>query len=123
MTGLRTITLLALAGALTIGALDAAPAETRNKPSLRAASSSPLVLKGQRFRAFERVRLTVTAGAERKRRLVRATRDGSFIASFPGLGIDRCNSNVWALAVGLRGSEASLRLGKLPQLQCPPGIP
>lgn len=123
MTDVRRLALPALAGMLMLGALDAGAAEQNLKPSLRAESSSPLVLRGQRFRAFERVRLTVTARDETRRRIVRASRGGSFTASFREVGTDRCNSNVWALAVGHRGSTASLRLGKLPQLQCPPGIP
>jgi hypothetical protein len=123
MVAVRTLTALVATVALSIAAVDAGAAEQRLKGSLRVESFSPLVVKGVRFRAFERVTLTVAAGGEMRRRYVRATRAGLFQASFPTLTADRCNSDVWARAAGRLGSRASLRLGKLPQLQCPPGIP
>lgn len=115
--------LLALTTALMLVTVDVGAAQREPQPSLRVRSLSPLVLRGQQFRALERVTLTVRAGDVTKRRTVRATRQGSFTTSFAVVTADRCSSNIWASATGHRGSAASLRLGKLPQLQCPPAIP
>lgn len=117
------IALLALTTALMLVTVDVGAAEREPQPSLRVRNLSPLVLRGQQFRALERVTLTVRAGDVTKRRTVRATRKGSFTTSFAVVTTDRCNSNIWASATGHRGSAASLRLGKLPQLQCPPASP
>ena len=123
MTDGRKVALLAVVGALVLGAGDAGAVERKLRPTLHVQSFSPLVLRGLRFQALERVRLIVSAGGVTRRRTVRATRAGLFTASFLAVGSDRCNSDVWVSATGHRGSVASLRLGKLPQPQCPPGIP
>jgi hypothetical protein len=88
------------------------------KPTLRAQRLSPLILRGQRFRALERVRVTVTAADATRRKNVRASRVGSFTASFPSLlVVDKCNADLSAFAVGHRGSRAAF---KLPRPLCAP---
>ena len=103
--------LLALGLALA-GAAAAAPA----RPALSLADADPLALRGAGFAAGERVRVVLVAAGERRTRVVRATRRGTFRAVFPGVEMrDRCS--VFAWAVGARGSHA-----KLPQPLCPPPL-
>jgi hypothetical protein len=88
------------------------------RPLLRLTDARPVELTGQRFRAAERVRVTVVTGATVRSRLVRASRAGAFVATFAELSADRC-SGLSAVAVGGRGSRASF---KLVPLGCPPPL-
>jgi hypothetical protein len=115
----RTLSIL-VGAALVVWATLARASETRTEPTLRAASYSPLILRGAKFRPLEHVRLTVSADGNRTKKVVRASRRGSFTVPFPSVAVDRCSSGVSALAVGLHGSRARL---KLPQLLCPPRSP
>jgi hypothetical protein len=79
------------------------PSASATAPRLVIAKSSPLVVSGSHFKAGERV--TVSFG--RSTRRVRATRLGSFQASFAGVAFDRCSG--WRIAaVGARGDRALL---------------
>jgi hypothetical protein len=101
-------------------ALAASAGATRNgpRPVLRLTDAQPVELSGQRFRAAERVRVTVVTGATTRSRLVRAGRAGAFVATFAELSADRCDG-LSAVAVGGRGSRAVF---KLVPLGCPPPL-
>ena len=79
------------------------PSASAAAPRLVIAKSSPLVVAGSHFKAGERV--TVSFG--QSTRQVRATRLGSFQASFAGVAFDRCSG--WRIvAVGALGDRAVL---------------
>jgi hypothetical protein len=78
--------------------------------------AEPLTLRGTRFSARERVRVSVSTSVSAASR-VTATRAGSFVVSFPGLSYDRCNG-LLAVAVGSEGSRARLTAQPL----CPPRL-
>lgn len=102
---------LALAGS-------AGAAQSGKRAQLRLTGAQPVELSGQRFRSTERVRVTVVTGTTRGSRLVRASRAGTFVATFTELSADRC-SGLSALAVGAGGSRATF---KLVPLGCPPTL-
>ena len=101
---------------MLVGALGAAT-EARRSPALRLADREPLTLSGVRFHARELVRVKVTADSGTASRRMRATASGSFTSQFD-LALDRC-SGLYAVAVGSRGSRATL---KLPEPLCPPSL-
>lgn len=74
--------------------------------------SSPLAVHGRGFHAREHVRVTIGARAD----TVVATRDGTFVAPFPGFTISRCGA-VLIRAVGSKGTTAAL---KIPRPACLP---
>ena len=100
-----------LAIATVAAAVAAASASAALKPTLTIEHSSPLVVRGLAFHARETV--TVTAPAGRLR--VRASVNGSFLATF-GTGTDRCSGGR-IVAVGASGDRVVL---KLPQMMCLP---
>jgi hypothetical protein len=87
------------------------------RASLTLLKPEPLKLRGIRFLAGERVRVTVSVPSPRAKR-VTASAAGSFAAAFADVSVDPC-SGLTAVAVGSRGSRATL---KLPQRQCPPRL-
>ena len=86
-----------------LAAAAVAPSASAAVPRVAIASSTPLVIAGSHFKAGERV--TVTFGPSTHQ--VRATRIGSFRASFPGVVFDRC-SGLSISAVGALGDRAVL---------------
>jgi hypothetical protein len=80
-------------------------------PALHVAERAPLTLQGTHFRPRERVRLTVYATSKVVRAL-RASPTGAFTTRFD-LYLGRCAS-FRAVAVGLGGSTAQLKLLPLP---------
>jgi len=110
-TGVLALAVAAIGG----GAASTAEASKR-VAILQLTGETPLKLRGTGFLAGERVRVRVLAGSSGKRKIVYATRGGSFVVAFPTVPFDRCNGLV-AEAVGARGSQARL---KFPQLLCPP---
>jgi hypothetical protein len=102
---------LALAGS-------AGATQDGKRPLLRLTDAQPVELSGQRFRATERVRVTVVTGTTRSSRIVRASRAGAFVTTFSELSADRC-SGLFAVAVGAGGSRATF---KLVPLGCPPTL-
>ena len=79
------------------------------RPSLRLASTAPLVVGGSGFGPREPVLLTYSADDVGRRVLgVRASRDGSFRARFE-LRLDRC-AVFTVRAAGVRGSRAVLQV-------------
>ena len=101
-------TLLAPAGA----------GSTTGRPALVATDLTPLTLRGDRFKAGEAVRVTVWQSGEKLVRVRRASATGHVRAAFVEVQVvDRCNSDLRAVALGASGRRAAW---KLPQLQCPP---
>jgi hypothetical protein len=68
----------------------------------------PLTLRGTRFLAAEKVRLTVVAGGDRFVRRTTANSAGSFTQRFSAVMDDRCN-RLLAVAIGSRGSRAAIK--------------
>jgi hypothetical protein len=113
----RSIVLVAVLLLVALSAGAGAAQDVRGKPMLRLAGASPLKVRGQRFLPAERVRVTVR-GARIATRPVSADEQGSFVAAFQDVVVDRCSA-LSVLAVGSRGSQAVLkRSGPL----CPPRL-
>jgi hypothetical protein len=95
----------ALVAASLLAVASAAPAAV-GEPVVRIADTDPLVVRGVRFQASERVTVRVVIrGGPRETQLVRATPRGSFTATFASLTVASCDAfNVHAL--GWRGSRA-----------------
>ncbi len=113
-------TVLALVACLALGVAGTAAGlgidASQKRPALRLVDRQPLILKGVRFKARERVRVVVEAADGEMVRVVRARVTGSFVASFGDVVFDRC-TGLRVVATGARGSRASL---KLPKPACPP---
>jgi hypothetical protein len=82
-----------------------------SRPGLELAQSSPLTVRGERFRSREQVR--VSTGAQGAR--ARANGDGTFVVTIPGA--TRCDTTR-VLARGSAGSYTVLKL--LPPPACQP---
>ena len=97
--------------ALTLGVAELADG-ARQRPDrgakLTVLTMQPVTLRGTRFLAAEKVRLTVVAGGDRFVRRTTATSSGSFVQRFPAITGDRCN-RLLAVAVGSRGSRATIK--------------
>jgi hypothetical protein len=91
--------------ALTLAA-SASSAAAPARPTLRAVTLQPLVVRGTHFRPFERIKLFLTADVPASRTL-KATRGGTFVARFPAVEVGRCDGFVLQ-AIGVRGSRAEL---------------
>ena len=94
---MRRMVITALAAAIVV------PSASAAVPRIAIARSDPLVVAGSHFKAGERV--TVSFGENTRR--VRATRLGSFQASFAGVAFDRCSGSRFS-AVGALGDRAVL---------------
>jgi len=110
---------------MLILAIPAHGASPPRRASLKLGSVAPLTIGGTQFGARELVVVTYVAAAEPTRRVgVRATRNGSFEASFD-LRLDGCAAFT-VRAAGARGSRAVLQVapackqkGKGPPKQAP----
>jgi hypothetical protein len=104
-------------------ALPAAGAVSRPKPTLTFVTTTPLIVKGQHFKARERVRLVLWTSGLSSSRTTRAGVNGSLVTSFGDVDIviDRCGGEVFVVATGGAGSRAMLGLQplKLPRPDCP----
>jgi hypothetical protein len=104
-------------------ALPAAGAVSRPKPTITFVTTTPLVVKGQHFKAREKVRLVLWASGSSSSRTTRASLNGAFTTSFGEVDIvvDRCGGELFVVATGGAGSRAMLGLQplKLPQPDCP----
>jgi hypothetical protein len=90
------------------------------RASLRIVSTRPaVVVAGAGFFPRERVRVTLTAGAAKRVRVVVSRAGGKFTARFDPVAIDPCTDDVGVTAVGARGDRAA---AKLPARQCPPAL-
>lgn len=95
----------ALVAASLLAVASAAPAAVGD-PVVRIADTDPLVVRGVRFQASERVTLRVAIrGGPQETRLIRATPRGSFTATFASLRVTTCDA-FSVRAVGWRGSRA-----------------
>jgi hypothetical protein len=98
--------LLALVASLLI-AVPAAGA-TAPKAKLRMLSATPVRVSGIGFHARERVGVTLVTNVV-WHKVLRATKAGRFVLSFPNATLDRC-SGYSVLARGAAGARASLRV-------------
>ena len=103
---------VASAAAGSAGAEAAGTPSAKQPPraAIALASVQPLKLKGTRFRARERVRVTIQGSGQSTTRELRASRAGSFVVAFPGA--DTCNG-LSVRAAGDRGSRASFQFSSL----------
>jgi len=109
------VVLLAL---VALGCGGASTGAAATHATLRLTDSNPLTVRGTYFKARERVRVTFTVGVQRITRTVRATVGGRFSASAgEDVKLDRCGDFFLVMAIGSRGSRASL---KYPLPECPP---
>ena len=102
---------LALALAALVAAVSApAPAAPgAGPPVVRVAADDPLAIRGLRFHARERVKVSaVVFGRGRAVRTVTATTTGTFLVEFERLEVGECDAYV-IRAVGSRGSSARFR--------------
>jgi hypothetical protein len=97
--------LAAVALAASVAALASARVATR--PTLRLMDASPVVFRGTGFKAHERVRVSVYAGARATKRVEAGAR-GGFVARFSNLDPNAC-VGFSAVAVGNEGSRASFK--------------
>jgi hypothetical protein len=110
----RTIVLIAtlslLAGAAT--ALAARPhhhhRHAHHQARLTLAGNQPLTVRGHGFQRRERVRVVLRQGASTVTRHVRASRRGTFTATFPTAAGGPCGRPL-VTASGSRGSQAVLK--------------
>lgn len=113
------ITVLSLALLVGTAPLALGSAGAR-KPTLRFAATAPVKVKGAQFKSAEKVRVTLWVNGVKRAKQARASSTGSFAVTFSAVEMaDRCNSDVWARAIGARGSSAD---AKLPQPLCPPSL-
>lgn len=112
---MKIATLITICVVAAIGST--AGSAAKPPPRLVTVSTAPLALKGTGFKARESVRLVVTAGMAKARRILRASATGGFNASFPTVSVDRCTGGT-VRAIGSQGSSAVTKLG--PLAQCPP---
>jgi hypothetical protein len=104
-------------GVLALGC-SSVSTEAASRATLRVTDSSPLTVRGTSFKARERVRVSFTLETRTVVRRVRATAGGRFTASAgEDVRVDRCGDFFLVVAVGNRGSRASL---KAPLPDCPP---
>ena len=116
MRGISTgvaVAVLALAAAVS-------SAHATTGPALRVDGIQPLVVRGVAFRPGERVSLTAMTVLGARQVVVRATRAGSFAATFR-LPTQSCGTPFGFRAVGALGSRATLRVPGRPRV--PPPIP
>jgi hypothetical protein len=111
----------ALALFTSLGVSGAAAVQAKRPPQLQVTKLTPLEVRGSFFRARERVRLTVSYSDAQRSRVIRASRVGSFAATFQTLYLERCGGAVIVSAVGARGSRARTQL--TPPSVCPPPPP
>jgi hypothetical protein len=79
-----------------------------DRPALRAVSTAPFKVHGERFEPKERVVLRLNVAGELFDRVVKTTRAGTFSAGFKTAPVGRCAP--WIVtAHGSLGSRATLR--------------
>lgn len=109
----RTIALIATLSLLVCAAtaLAAHSHHRRQHPRLTLLDAQPVSVRGHGFQRRERVRVVVSFGEGRRyTRHVRASRRGTFTATFPSgaTGGGPC-ARPWITAYGARGSHAVLK--------------
>lgn len=106
--------MLALGGVLAAGAPAASTA-----PALQVRSFAPFSVTGTHFQPWEHVHVTLGSRAAHVMR-VRATARGTFVATFRGVTVERCDGYV-VRAVGSKGSVAVARARPLMCASTNPG--
>jgi hypothetical protein len=109
----RGLALVALVLILAPGGA-AAEQTASARARLQVGMGTPFVVRGQHFVPGERVAVTISAGQKRTKRTV-ANSQGGFVVRFR-MTFDRCSAGFIALAVGNRGSRATV---KRPPMLCP----
>jgi hypothetical protein len=99
--------LLVTVAALAASAVTLAAAQATIRPTLRLMDASPVAFRGSGFKAHERVRVSVYAGARATKRVTAGAR-GRFVVRFPSLDPNAC-VGFFASAVGSEGSRASFK--------------
>ena len=100
------------AGALALGGTVGA---TTFAPRLRLVDREPVVVRGEHFKAHEKVTVTLSAKG-RWTRVVQATATGAFTARFAAATVDTSCPVYFVRATGSKGSAAILRSS--PQIDC-----
>jgi hypothetical protein len=110
MALLALLAVLALS-TLVLPAASAAPANAADRATLKIAGISPFIVAGQGFKPKERVRVS----ADGRRKFVTAGTRGGFRVAFPAANV--CNGVV-VVAVGSKGSRASVGFSQLANIHC-----
>jgi hypothetical protein len=99
----------AVLGAAICAAILAAGAAggVTSAPKLSVPDTAPFTVRGVGFKALERVVVTVSSGAARKRTTVTGTA-GTFTITFTGVDVGSCDPYV-VRALGTKGSKAAVR--------------
>jgi len=118
---MRRVLMLCLAGLAILAAVFATSAFGISKPTLKAVSLQPLVVRGDGFKRLERVRILLIEPYTVVR-YVRATRAGSFAVRFDGVFVDACTTFA-VRAHGLSGSQAALLKHSLRECPEPVDVP
>jgi hypothetical protein len=103
------VLLLAAVASVALLATTDAGAEASGVPTLRLAGRQNLVVRGESFRAGERVVVTAVTSLGPRQVRVRATRGGSFRTTLH-LSAQPCGRAVMVVAKGGAGSLATVRL-------------
>jgi hypothetical protein len=101
------VALLLAAVALAASVATLASARVATRPTLRLMDASPVVFRGTGFKAHERVRVSVYAGARATKRVAAGVR-GGFVVRFSNLDPSAC-TGFSAIAIGNEGSRASFK--------------
>ena len=105
---------LSLVGSFAAPSASAGSLPRASSASIMLTARAPLTVRGLRFRAGERVRLSVS-GVAAVTRWTRATRAGTLAVRFDGVTATRCDL-IRVVAIGGNGSRAGLKL--LPSPAC-----
>ncbi|HET9288397.1 MAG TPA: hypothetical protein VFO26_12660 [Gaiella sp.] len=108
----------ALAIVAALVAVTAPAAHAATTPKLRLVTQQPLTVRGEAFRPSERIAVTAMTLSGPRRVLVRTTPAGRFSATFR-LPSQPCGRALAVLALGSRGSRASLNLRSAPCIPPP----
>jgi hypothetical protein len=91
----------------------------RDQARIRIAGTDPVTVEGALFERGELVRVDVASDRTSRERRVRAGAEGTFVARFDDVVVDRCESGVVAEAIGSSGSRDT---AKLPSVACPASL-
>lgn len=91
-------------------------AQCRPRPTIHVADLRPVSVVGTLFLAGEAVVVRASLNGEESVRRVHSTPAGRFAVTFADMSIvDRCSADLLVRAIGARGSEATAKVGPLPQ--------
>jgi hypothetical protein len=107
LSAVKLAGLLVAVAALAASVVTLAAARGTTRPTLRLMDASPVAFRGFGFKAHERVRVSVYAGARATKRVTAGAR-GRFVVRFPTLDPNAC-VGFSASAIGNEGSRASFK--------------